>query len=315
MVFGRIIKVVTVANPIAHAVAHVATGGNVAQAATSIVAAPVAIATTTVAVAAAPVELAADVATGRNVVDSLGSAAAKPLGFVAAAPPVVSAGVQLVSEVASGNAEGSLGRAFETATAPKTLQSNPVSTLLRPINKIIHGQKNKVVIIDASPDQGALGAGWDVGSKIGLVTSASSYKIIRGQNWAQVVGELAEMREVDEIQFWGHGCPGTACIGRDGLALGSLDGQHWKNLAAANIFRPGALVWFRSCSTFAGIEGKAFAKGFAKMFNVRVAGHTQLISAVHGGMVKLNPGENATWTDGVGPSCNATDLGCEFLGN
>ena len=82
-----------------------------------------------------------------------------------------------------------------------------------------------------------------------------------------------------------------------------------------NVFEPNALWWWRTCSTCNGELGRKFAEAFVNTFNIRMAGHTVVIHAIHGGLVMLKPGEKANWENNSGDTCLATDMGHHLMGN
>ena len=97
---------------------------------------------------------------------------------------------------------------------------------------------------------------------------------IAATTWAQVARELAAVSDLYEVQFWGHGAPGVACIGSDYLSCDTLFRPEWQALRGK--FKGNGVWWFRTCSTFSGDRGRAFAAAFGDLLGIRVAGHTQV---------------------------------------
>jgi hypothetical protein len=121
--------------------------------------------------------------------------------------------------------------------------------------------------------------------------------------------------KIHEVQYWGHGDIGAVCIGvkpkQDRLTVKSLE-TSWSSMN--KVMAPDSLFWFRSCSTFRDTEGKEFAKSFSAALGCRVAGHTCIIGAFHGGLVFVDPGQNPSWKDGeTGISCAALDMSVKEL--
>lgn len=178
-----------------------------------------------------------------------------------------------------------------------------VAPAQRTASIIKNGAKRRVIIIDASPDRGALGVGWDVGSALAGV--GNGYYVIRAVSWEDAFTQLSTFSNVDEVQFWGHGNPGNAFIGRD-----PLNEQVAERNAARlrGVFSPNALLWLRTCSSFNTVAGRSFASKLSQSFNVRVAGHTVYIHAIHKGLVHLEVGGTPNWADDSGNWCLATDM-------
>ena len=61
-----------------------------------------------------------------------------------------------------------------------------------------------------------------------------------------------------------------------------------------------ALFWFRTCETFAGAEGHAFARAWTRFFRARAAGHTFIIGPLQSGLHVLAPGEEPSWPEDEG---------------
>jgi len=242
--------------------------------------------------ALAPVNFVKDVASGRNVVDS----------FVDSLPLVIAA---------------------------------------KTIMQVIEG--GRVLILDANPDRGLLGTSWDLGQALGCITGRFDH-VIRATSWNHVAEELLKIgsqKKIKEVQYWGHGnngayygkissyltniiinlfyvyscILGVAFIGKEAFSITTLQNSLWQRIPANKIFADNALWWWRTCSTCRGDDGRSFSTSFVNTFGIRMAGHTQNIHAIQGGLVMLRPGQIPTWYDNSGDWCVATDMGHHLMGN
>ena len=117
------------------------------------------------------------------------------------------------------------------------------------------------------------------------------------------LAEVAPDRSVGEIQFWGHGKWGCALIDRVSLDPTALQSGHpWYALLRAIRARlaPDALWWFRTCETFGGDRGHAFARAWTEFHGCRAAGHTFVIGAWQSGLHSLAPGALPQWSASEG---------------
>lgn len=271
------------------AVVKIAKGENVGKtlvnAGKEIIAVPAAIAGAGVSAVMAPANFISDVARGRNVAEAAGSALVAPISGAASTYMHVQQGGNIAEGIA------------------------------RPAKKILKKKRLRVIVLDSSKGRGALGKWWDAGSH--LAKLSDEFKIIRGKSWDQVARALLKLEFINEVQFWGHGSPGSAFIGEDRLNESSLSSEAWRNLAEGNVFAPNALFWFRTCSTFNEDVGRSFAEALSLQLNVRVAGHTKYIHSVHEGLVSIQtPGGQAQWADGENSDwCFGSDLSHHTLCN
>ncbi|MEI8258808.1 MAG: DUF4347 domain-containing protein [Deltaproteobacteria bacterium] len=121
--------------------------------------------------------------------------------------------------------------------------------------------------------------------------------------WAEALDWLAFThpgRPIAEIQFWGHGEWGCAFVGAERLGVEALDAAHPLEARLRRVRErmvPGgeALWWFRTCETFGGHHGHAFATAWSRYFGARVAGHTYVIGAWQSGLHVVRPGETPSW--------------------
>lgn len=121
------------------------------------------------------------------------------------------------------------------------------------------------------------------------------------RSFAEALSWLAEVqphRPLAEVQFWGHGKWGRACLHRDVLDADSLAPGHPHAGALRKIAQrltPDALWWFRTCETFGARSGQSFARRFAETLGCQVAGHTFIIGPWQSGLHTLRPGASPTW--------------------
>jgi len=109
---------------------------------------------------------------------------------------------------------------------------------------------------------------------------------------------------ISELQYWGHGKWGRALVRDDVWDRRALDARHalapLLDALAARL-APNARVWFRTCETFGGDEGHAFARELSEFLGATVAGHTFIIGPWQSGLHTLAPGAQPTWstTEGI----------------
>src|SRR5262249_40095627 len=97
------------------------------------------------------------------------------------------------------------------------------------------------------------------------------------QGASELLGRLGANETIPVLQFWGHGVPGGMEVGNQMITAASFNPGHPHYQALSNLrarLAEGASVYFRGCSTFAGEEGRAFARAAAAFFNCRVVGYT-----------------------------------------
>jgi hypothetical protein len=146
-----------------------------------------------------------------------------------------------------------------------------------------------------------LTASWRAGSwlfqKLGRFDAAYG-----AGSWDEGLSWLAgthPARPVREIQYWGHGQPGRLLLNRAPLDRTALDRQHpLHSLLAAirgRLVPDESLWWFRTCLTFGGEPGHAFARDWTRFFGAPAAGHTHVIGPLQSGLHVLRPGEVPGW--------------------
>jgi hypothetical protein len=114
---------------------------------------------------------------------------------------------------------------------------------------------------------------------------------------------------IGSLQFWGHGSPGRAYMGRDPLQSEDFDGkppQHRVDLLPLihqvrdRMHHKHGSVWFRSCSPFQGEQGKMFAARAAQQFGATAVGHTFKIHVWQSGTFAVEPGKWPNWPNDLG---------------
>ena len=148
------------------------------------------------------------------------------------------------------------------------------------------------------------------GSPVGLSTVWSAgARLYRGlgrldascavASWGEAFAWIEQDdRPLQELQFWGHGRWGCALVGGEALDVGALSRAHplHRGLEALRArLAPGALVWFRTCSTLGATRGADFAARLADFLGARVAGHTFIIGYHQSGLHGLSPGTRPDW--------------------
>lgn len=109
---------------------------------------------------------------------------------------------------------------------------------------------------------------------------------------------------IRKIEVWTHGGAGWFRIQNRRQRADIFDGRNAALTRALSRLRellaPGAIVHFRSCSTFRDRAGIAFADAAARFFNtgrrdVTVMGHTRPTGLQHPGWQTIPPGGRARW--------------------
>lgn len=124
-------------------------------------------------------------------------------------------------------------------------------------------------------------------------------------NWPAALEWIANLEpehSIKEIQFWGHGSPGRAWIHNRPLTASSFEHKPHRDplMRIKTRLTEDSLIWFRTCSTFAGTRGHAFAKTWADNLGCRIAAHTHIIGLWQGGLHSIKPNENPQWPDTEG---------------
>lgn len=151
--------------------------------------------------------------------------------------------------------------------------------------------------------QAGLTSSWIVGGVLyrGLGRIEATFGATSWEDALAWLCSVEPRRQVDEVQFWGHGTWGRVLIGRDSVdADAVLDQTHSRHadLAAlrARLSGPDALLWFRSCETFGREAGQRFAASWTRFFRCRVAGYTYVIGPWQSGLHSLAPGQQPRWS-------------------
>lgn len=164
----------------------------------------------------------------------------------------------------------------------------------------------RLMIYDAKPGDGffqyLLMLSWCIGGAImKLFGRIDDYRGF--SDWNDALKWLTSARpanRIGEIQFWGHGSPGT--IWMKGIPFDII------NLFQSHTMRPlldklkgrllpnaESLIWLRSCSVLQGRRGHDFSTKLAGVLGCTVAGHTRIVGVTHGGLHTIRPGEKPSW--------------------
>lgn len=121
---------------------------------------------------------------------------------------------------------------------------------------------------------------------------------------AQILVQRRPGDRIGRLQFWGHGRPGAMTVGDEELTAESFAPGHAHATALSSLLpylSGDAIVYFEGCQTFAGPDGKNFAKAAAAFFGPSrtVSGHTRLLgyNLDWGGAARLQPGQEPDWPD------------------
>ncbi len=124
-------------------------------------------------------------------------------------------------------------------------------------------------------------------------------------SWATALDWLSAVeseKKIEQIQYWGHGSPGRVWMNKKALTEGAFLGEHALALRKLSArLTPESLVWFRTCSTFAGNAGHRFAQVWSQALGCRVAAFTHLVGPWQSGLHSIVPGDLPHWpnTEGI----------------
>jgi hypothetical protein len=116
------------------------------------------------------------------------------------------------------------------------------------------------------------------------------------------LGTVGAGQKIAQIQYWGHGSPGRVWMNKKALTEAAFMGEHAAALRKLSArLTPESLVWFRTCSTFAGDPGHRFAQVWSQSLGCKVAAHTHIVGLWQSGLHSIAPGDPPHWpnTEGV----------------
>jgi hypothetical protein len=151
------------------------------------------------------------------------------------------------------------------------------------------GHMKKVIIYDATENT-LLGMSWALGACLYKLLGRANH-VIAARTWEQAFSELVNLRDVDEVQYWGHGSPGTVYLNGFELPMEMLKRAFWAMSDTGT-----GMWWWRTCASFSGARGQRFAMECVKLLGVAVAGSTYNIGFWHSGVHVLSPGETPYWS-------------------
>jgi len=106
--------------------------------------------------------------------------------------------------------------------------------------------------------------------------------VVKARSWGDILDACADRSDVD-LQFWGHGYPGTATVGEEHLPQKD---PRWSNVDR---------LWLRACSTMNGVRGLALVNALA-WFGCAVVGHRCIIGLFgHSHLVGASFDQNVWW--------------------
>lgn len=172
------------------------------------------------------------------------------------------------------------------------------------------GDALRLIVYDATQKRrrpAALGFSWQYGSYLyrglGRIDAAHG-----AQAFGDALAWLARhepSRQIEELQFWGHGKWGRIFIAGESLDRSVLSASHPHFAAFSRVrerLAPNALLWFRTCETVGAQAGHDFASALADATGARVAGHTFIIGFFQSGLHCLQPGQRPHWSTSEGLS-------------
>jgi hypothetical protein len=151
----------------------------------------------------------------------------------------------------------------------------------------------------------ALGFSWQYGSYLYRALGRADGSV-GASSFAHAFDWLARYqpsRQIEELQFWGHGKWGRVFIDGESLDRGLLSPAHALNAqfrALRERLSQSALLWFRTCETLGASAGHDFASALGDATGARVAGHTYVIGFMQSGLHCLKPGEKPHWSASEG---------------
>lgn len=122
-------------------------------------------------------------------------------------------------------------------------------------------------------------------------------------NWDDALEWLCDLepeKQIDEVQYWGHGSPGKVWMKGRHLNKHSFTdatyayGEQLRKLKTR--LHEDSLIWFRCCSVFCAQAGHDFAKVWTENLGCRVAAHTFIIGPWQAGLYCLKPDHEPWWS-------------------
>lgn len=154
----------------------------------------------------------------------------------------------------------------------------------------------KIAMYDATENR-PIGWSWAFGARL-YKTLGFVHHVVAARSWVdglQRCYAIAQKFKIDEIQFWGHGWPGLLFVNKQELLPVTEHRLLLEGLGKS--LEPDALMWFRTCSSFAGVGGHVLARNIAATLGHRVAGSTYIIGAPwHSGQHSVRPGAIPSWS-------------------
>ena len=155
---------------------------------------------------------------------------------------------------------------------------------------------------------------WPIGANL-LGYFDHDVVLARGRDLAELVENIESglrargLKSIRRMEVWTHGQPGSFRIQRQHFGREIFTTRNARLLGSLQTLRArlmgGAVIHFRSCVTFHGPDGRAFAEAASNFFNatgkgIIVMGHTRPTGLIHPGWKTLLPGRRATWSDREG---------------
>jgi hypothetical protein len=159
---------------------------------------------------------------------------------------------------------------------------------------------------------------WRVGSRLyGALGRLDG--VCGAGSWGEALDWLGAFQpeaRLGEIQYWGHGRWGNARLAGEvldeaALRPGHVHHQRLRQIAARLLPGPEGLFWFRTCETFGGARGQAFARAWTRFLGCRAAGHTHVIGFWQSGLHSLLPDQEPGWPvdEGLPPGAREPPIG------
>ena len=157
---------------------------------------------------------------------------------------------------------------------------------------------SRIIIYDRT--QGWLTLSWVLGAVIAKLLGRVD-RVVGVSNWDEFFDACRAMPKLARIEYWGHGHRGGVTCGAVQMNHGSAQLSS-RLLELTKFVDSNTLLWWRTCSSFAGKEGHQFALQCSLGLGCRVAGHTFTIWVWQAGLRILKPNETPLWSPEEGIS-------------
>lgn len=156
----------------------------------------------------------------------------------------------------------------------------------------------RIVIYDKNPGLGfgqkLLAWSWRIGCVLAKLRGKAN-ECYGAESWIDAISWLQRFEDesITSVQYWGHGSPGHVWLAGRIMPVHAFASVRLK-------LAPGAVLWFRSCSSFQGRLGRELTVKLGDSLGCTVAGHTRIIGPLQGGLRSRRLGEAPRWPESEG---------------